>query len=99
MGGKKTPKKPSNLNFERAFIDFGLRWSSHVCMYLVPYGKVSTRPFQWSFNYPSIICSDKVMMFQRFRNFSQSWGAAINRDASIIREITVETRGTLYEVT
>ena len=29
------------------------------------------------------------MAFQRFRNFSQCWGAAIIRDAAINREITV----------
>ena len=47
------------------------------------------RPFRWSLNYSSIICSDKVMVFQRFRNFAESWGVATSRDAAINQEITV----------
>ena len=54
---------------------------SQTHMYLVP--------LERSLNYPSIICGDKVTVFQRFINFSQSWGAAIIQDTAIKREITV----------
>jgi len=40
--------------------------------------------------------SDKVIVFQRFRNFSQSWGEAIIRGAAIKREITVHVFAFIY---
>jgi len=41
--------------------------------------------------------SGKVIVSQRIRNFSQTWGKAIIRDAAIKREITVVT-GSIYGV-
>ena len=32
------------------------------------------RPFQWSLNHPSIICIDRVIVFQSLRNFEKLGG-------------------------
>jgi len=51
--------------------------------------KVWKRQKHCCLKYFSIMYSGKVIVFRRFRNFSQSWGEAIIRGAAIKREIMV----------
>ena len=52
-------------------------------------GKVLKGSFQWCLNYFFIINYAKVIVFQRFRKFSKSCLAAINRDLTIKQGIKV----------
>ena len=71
---------------------------SQTHLYLVPLERSWKSKNSFSINHFSIINSDKVKVFQIFRNYSQSGGAAIIWDAAIKREITVVQKY-MYTVT